>query len=469
MIKTARLPLLSCVFFIVSSCSSTGYLFRYNVPNITDTRIFSTDTIHKSSEPFIFHEAGRQPLPEVPFWANGRKVPADMTPEEFLEENATTAFLVIRNDSILYENYFDGYSRENHSQVFSVTKSVTSMLVGIAIAEGYIKGIDQPVSDFLPYFKDDKRSDLTLDNLLQMTAGFPSDYKSLGKVINLYYTKNQENLIKRAKQKYEKGTRFAYSSPTTQILGMCLEKATGKRFSEYLEEKLWKPMGMEYNALVALEKPGGEAKMFGGLTASIVDLAKLARLYLNNGNWNGKQLVPEEWVLASRQSDTSNGRSGKYAFCWWLDTYSRKVGYSENDFFAGGFRGQVVYANPNDNTIIVRLGKREHGVFWPHALSKLSLIQECQEHGCDAIDVLALEGDYKSKNGKFFKLKNLDDVLILEDFESADAGKVELLRDSNISFVNKDKDLKIIVDYRNQQVKGFFLEGPHGSQFFAKI
>ena len=469
MTKTQLPLLLLVVSALISGCSSAGHILRYNVPNITDTRIFPTDKIHKPAEQFSFFNAVEQPLPSVAFWANGKRVPSDMTPEEFLEDNATTAFLVIRNDTILYEEYFDGYSREKQSQVFSITKSVTSMLVGIAIEEGYIKGIDQPVCDFLPYCSNDGREKLTLNHLLQMTSGMPSDYKSLGKLINLYYTSDQEEFIKNFKQKGEAGMKFAYSSASTQMLGMCLEKATGKRFAEYLEEKLWKPLGMEYDAQVALDREEGDAKMFGGLTASAVDLAKLVRLYLHNGNWNGKQLVPESWVLASRQADTSGGCSSRYTKCWWLDTYPRKVGYYDNDFFAGGFRGQIVYGNPNDNTIIVRLGKRERGVFWPHAVSKLSLIQECEKGGCNMIDPLALEGEYKSKNGKFFNLKKLDDVLVLEDLETTDNSKIELLRDSNISFSNKDKDLKIIVDYRNHAVKGFFLEGPRGSQFFAKI
>jgi len=465
-------PLLFSAFsLLISGCGSAGYILKYNVPNITDARIFPTDTVHNSSEHFTFHQAESQPLPSVAFWANGRKVPADMTPEEFLEENATTALLVIRNDSILYEKYFDGYSRDKTSQVFSVTKSVTSMLVGIAISEGYIRSIDQPVSDFLPYLKDNRVKNLTLNHLLQMTSGLPSDYNSLAKLLKLYYTSDQEDFIRKVKPRNEAGTGFAYSSASTQILGMCLERATGKRFAEYLEEKLWKPMGMEYPAQVALDRREGEAKMFGGLTASAVDVAKLGRLYLNNGNWNGRQLVPENWVLAARQADTTNGRSRRYAFCWWLDTYPRKVGYSENDFFAGGFKGQVLYVNPNNNTIIVRLGKRERGIFWPHALSKLSLIQECQQNGCAAIDLLSLEGSYKSKNGKYFNLKKLDDLLVLEDFQTPEKKThLEFQRDSNISFINsKDREVKLIVDFKNQAVKGFFLERPSGSEFFEKI
>ncbi len=248
---------------------------------------------------------------------------------------------------------------------------------------------------------------------------------------------------------------------------MCLEKAIDRPVTEYLRDKLWGPLGMEYNAQFALDKEGGTAKMFGGLSASAVDLAKLGRLYLNNGNWNGKQLIPEEWVLAARQADTTNGRSRKYAYCWWLDTYTRKIGYCENDFFAGGFRGQVVYVNPNDNTIIVRLGKKESGIFWPHAISKLALLQECEDNICPTLDMLTLEGNYKSKNGNSLNLKLLNDILVLEN--SAKPDKVELKRTGKFSFTNKDRDMKVIVDYRDKQIKGLIVEQGEKAEFLEKI
>jgi len=459
------------VVLLLNGCTSASYIFKYNVPNITDNQILPTETVRKPQEQFTFYQPQENAgLPPVVFWANGKTVSADMTAEQFLEAHATTAFVVIRNDTILYEKYFDGYSREKITQVFSITKAVTSMLVGIAISEGYIKSVDQPVCDFLPYCNASGKDKLTLNHLLQMTAGFTSDYKAWVKLLNLYYSENQEKLIKNAYLKNEPGTKFAYASISTQMLGMCLEKATGRSFAQYLNEKLWLPLGMEYDAQVTLEKEGGEAKMFSGLSASAIDLAKLGRLYLNNGNWNGQQLIPEDWVLAAREADTTNGRSRRYAYCWWLDTYPRKVGYCENDFFAGGYRGQVVYVNPNDNTIIVRLGKKEKGVFWPHALSKLSLVQECERESCDMIDLLALEGSYQSKKGQSFNLRKMDDRLLLEAFEITDgSGAVELLRDSNSTFTSKAKDVKLIVDYKNQQVKGFILEGPKGAEFFEKI
>lgn len=456
------------VSLFVSGCSSTAGIFKYTIPDITDVNIFSTKAIHKSGNSFSFQKGENQTLPPVIFWANSRKVDENTSVEHFLEKNGTTAFLVIRNDSILYEKYFDGYSREKISQVFSVTKAVVSALVGIAIAEGHIQSIDQPVSDFLPYYKDKGRDKLTLNHLLQMTAGLSfSDYKTLGKLLNLYYTKNQASLVEHIGQKYDPGTKFAYSSIATQVLGMCLEKAVGITVPEYLEEKLWEPLGMEYDAKFALDNDKGTAKMFGGLSASAVDLAKLGRLYLNNGNWNGKQLIPEEWVLASRQADTTNGRSRRYSYCWWLDTYPREIGYCENDFFAGGFRGQVVYVNPNDNTIIVRLGKKENGIYWPHAISKLALLQECENNMCATEDLVSLEGSYKGKNGNSLNLKWLDEILVLEDILIPD--KIELKRTGKNSFTNKDRNLKITIDFRDKHIKGLIVEQGEKAVFLEKI
>lgn len=451
-----------------TGCSSTSGILRYNVPDITDTKIFHTQKIEHAENPFRFYEGERQTLPAPAFWANGRHADDQISAEQYLEENATTAFLVIRNDSILYEKYFDGYSRDKISQVFSVTKSVISALVGIAMSEGYIKDVNQPVSDFLPYFKEKGREKLTLNHLLQMTAGLAfTDYKTLGKLVNLYYTDNQESVIRRVRQKYEPGTKFAYSSVATQILGMCLEKAIGRPVSGYLQEKLWGPLGMEYDAEFALDRDGGTAKMFGGLSASAIDLAKLGRLYLNNGKWNGKQLIPEDWVLAARHADTIQGRSRRYAYCWWLDTYPRKAGYCENDFFAGGFRGQVVYVNPNDNTIVVRLGKKENGVHWPHALSKLALIQDCEHNMGAETDMVTLEGNYKSKNGEAFSVKLLNGILVLEDFIAPE--KVELKRTGKFSYGNKDRNLNVIVDYRDKHVKGLIVEQGEKASFLEKI
>ena len=467
--KVSVLPIL-LVVIILSSCSSAVKIFKYNLPDIEDVNRFPTETVKKSSNSFSFHKTENQQLPPSTFWAIGEKVKDGVSTEEFLEKNGTTAFLVVRNDTIVYENYFHGYSRERLSQVFSVTKSVISILVGVAIQEGFIQSTEQLVSDFIPEYKEKGRDNLKIDHLLQMTAGLSfADYKTWGKLLNFYYCSDQEGMVCNLKQKCAPGTKFAYSSIATQILGMCLERATGRKVTDYLHEKLWQPLGAEYDAQFALDD-NGDAKMFGGLAASAVDLAKIGRLYMNNGNWNWQQLVSIDWVFASRTADTCDGRSSRYAYCWWLDTYQRKIGYTENDFFAGGYRGQVIYVNPNDNTIIVRLGKKKGGVHWPQSLSKLSLLQEIKSNPELSYDFHALEGKYKSKNGRAFNVKWLNNALVLEGFESSDVERrFELQQASSINFINNDKHLKIVLDNMNHQVRGFLLEVEGGTLFFEKI
>ncbi|GIV34606.1 MAG: hypothetical protein KatS3mg031_2141 [Chitinophagales bacterium] len=455
---------------IFSGCSSLPYLMRHTVPEISDVNIFPTHVIQKPEDTYTFAKIENEALPDAAAWALGKTPAPGMSLEEFLEKTGTTAFLFIRNDTIIYENYFHGYSREKLSQVFSITKSVMSALVGIAIDEGYIQSIHQPVSDFIPEFAERGHNRLTLNHLLQMTAGLAfADYQTPAKLLNMYYSPDQEAIIKRIKQKYPPGTRFAYSSAATQILGMCLERAVGKKVVEYLEEKLWKPLGMEYDAKFALERPDGDAKMYGGLAAAAIDLAKLGRLYLHNGNWNGTQLISEGWVKASRVADTIEGRSKRYAYCWWLDTYLRRIGYCDDDFFAGGYRGQTLYVNPDDNIIIVRLGLRESGIEWPQSLSKLAFVMECSNNQCAPPDLMALEGKYKSQTGKAVGLKLLNDILVLEDYDAQE--RIELQRDTPNRFIGrqKDKEFRILIDVKNEQVKGVFVEGRDKQMFFRKI
>ncbi len=465
--KFTYLVILTASLFL-SGCSAALKIIKYQVPNIEDVHRFPTETIMKPDEAFVFEKTENQTLPPPFLWTIGKNPGENTSLEDFLTATSTTSFLVVKDDIIIYENYFNGYTRDDLSQVFSVSKSVISILTGIAVSEGLIQDIHQPVSDYLPEFKRRGREHITVNHLLQMTSGLAfSDYKTLGKLMNLYYTNDQDKLMGKVKQKHEPGTKFAYSSMSTQILGRCLEKATGKKVHEYLQEKIWEPLGMEYDAKIIMDKDKGMAKMYGGMSISAVDLAKLGRLYLNNGNWNGKQIVPEAWVLESREAKCVQGSSEKYSFCWWLDTYPREIGYSDNDFFAGGFRGQVVYVNPNDNTIIIRQGKKESGIEWPQSLSKLALIREHQPNPNFDYSNVVVEGKYKSKTGRTYSLKWLDDMLLMEDDE--DHQTMELERDSGQRFTNKNKDLRITINYKNEEVKGFFLEGREKTVFFEKI
>jgi CubicO group peptidase (beta-lactamase class C family) len=375
--------------------------------------------------------------------------------------------MVVKNDTILYENYFNGHDRDSLSQVFSVTKTFVSTLVGIAIGDGKMRE-DQPVSDYLPYYKHGKKAKITIHHLLNMTSGLHfCDFKTPGKLIKFYYTDDEEKMLRNAKVQYEPGTHFAYCSMNTEMLGMCLEKAVGMPLAQYMKEKIWKPLGMEHDAQIALTKPGGEARMYAGLAATVRDLAKLGRLFLNNGNWNGKQIIPADWVAACRQRNTTQGSSTSYTNCWWLDTYAGvKPAKDKDDFYAGGYRGQFIYVNPDDNTIIVRVGTKETGANWPKSISKLGMLPL---NNARDIEHLAnnVSGQYKTKDGKSVDILFADNKAFITDYNAM--GKLELIKENNYSFINRKKKMKLIVRYQNDKVNGLILEAGTQSEYLTKI
>lgn len=457
-----------CLFYLMfTSCTA----IRYNVPNVTDYKLFDTQTVQKSENPFLFPRTNSNVnLPDEFLWAMGNKDDKYFeyaTPEMFLEATGTHSLIIIRNDSVLYENYFNGFNADSIQTVFSVTKAFASALTGIAIEEGFIKNINQPVSDFIPAFKEKGRDKITINNLLQMTSGVnQKDFRDLARLLWFYYAKDQEARCEKLKMRYEPGTEFQYSSMTTQILGMCVERATGKKFAEYLEEKIWQPLGMEYNALVSTDK-NGSAKQYGGLSVRPIDMAKFGTLYLNGGEWNGKQIIPKSWVEATQTRDTIEGRSPSYSHCFWLDTYPLENVFNKNDFFAGGFRGQVIYSNPDNNTVIVRTGNKEAGVHWGRSLSKLSHFPLKTTDGfINEENIAQLNGKYKNNFGRELLLSVVDGKMVMkgldEDYES------ELKPSSKVTFEDKLHNKKVLVNMRTNKILGLILEQGKESYYYSK-
>ena len=155
-------------------------------------------------------------------------------------------------------------------------------------------------------------------------------------------------------------------SGNTQLLGLILERALkNKTITQYLEEKIWIPFEMEYDASWSLDrKKNGIEKTFCCLNARARDFAKIGKLYLNNGQWNGKQIVSESWVKQSTKIDQTNGSAWYYQYQWWIPTYN-------GDFMAQGILGQFIYVHPKNNIIIVRLGKNTGNANWWKLLSDL--------------------------------------------------------------------------------------------------
>lgn len=341
------------IFLATLSSCTVGRFIVYNFADINDHKIFPTRTIEKPDNSFYFHEtAEEKSIKELEIYGKSYDL------DQYLEKNKTVAFLIIKNDTILYENYFKGYDKSSIVPSFSMAKSVTSILMGCAIDDGYIQSVDEPVTNYLPQLKKNGLDKVTIKHVLQMTSGirFNESYiNPFGHAATYYYGRNLRKQVDKMKLEKNPGKSYKYTSGNTQLLGAVLEAALrDKTISQYLEEKLWKPLQMEYDASWSLDKEdNGMEKTFCCLNARARDFAKIGRLYLHKGNWNGKQIVPEKWVEESTKVEESDGSAWFYQYQWWL--VSR-----DGDYMAQGILGQYVYINPEKNMIIVRLGK-DHG------------------------------------------------------------------------------------------------------------
>jgi CubicO group peptidase (beta-lactamase class C family) len=361
------------VFF--SACRIDGYSY-FRKANIYDHRIFSQSTIEKADKPYNFKFSPIDIHLELKRWMRPmlKKRERYKNFEQFLIAKQTVAFIVIRNDSVLYENYFNGANRDDQHGVFSITKSIIGLLTGIAYNDRVIKDLNEPIHHYLPAYSNDDRANITWYHLLNMTSGFNfSDYISFGKIIRMYYEDNLDDYIKRMNMKFAPGSEFIYKSFDSQVLGYCLEKATHRSVSELLEEKLWKKMGMEYDATWNTDRYLGRAKMFGGLNMRSIDLAKFGKLMINRGKWESEQLVSPYWVDECVSREQKAGKYFKYALGWWhltrkTDGASKKA----KDILAAGLRGQVLYIHPEKNIIIVRQGTDKADVDWDINMYRLA-------------------------------------------------------------------------------------------------
>lgn len=352
--------IVNTLFFLFTTVALTschvGRFFIYNFAGINDHKKFPKGDIAKPTQPFKFHEAKNTAGFKVPksLTIKGEKI----TFEEMLEQSKTVAFLIIKNDSIYYERYLNDYEQESTVASFSMAKSYVSALMGIAISEGYIKSVEEPIANYIPELDKSKFGNVTIEHVLNMQSGIrynESYINPFGDVAKYYYGTNLKKYITKLKVKTEPGRELEYISLNTQLLGMAIENATKKPLYQYLEEKIWLSLGMEYDASWSVDsRKNGTTKAFCCLNARARDFAKLGRLYLNNGKWNGKQIVPEAWVKRS----TDRNETG-YSYQWWhLPTANR------NDYAAIGILGQYTYVCPEKNIVIVRLGKNKGGMRW---------------------------------------------------------------------------------------------------------
>ena len=269
------------------------------------------------------------------------------------KDRETKAFLVIKNDSIVFEKYFDGYNESSKSNSFSMTKSITVTLLGKAIMDGKIKSLDQPVGDFFDEYKTGFGAELTVGNLASMSSGMKWNEKYYS-IINItsesYFSDDLRSVILNQKIIEKPGQKFRYSSGDTQLLGMIIEKATNTNLSDYLRNNFTNPMGFENEALWQLDsEESGMEKAYCCFASNAKDFARFGKLYKNNGKWNNEILLDSAFI--NKATNPVFDASPYYGYGWWLYNYNGKKVYTMN-----GHRGQFVIVFPEEDIIIVRLG-----------------------------------------------------------------------------------------------------------------
>ena len=319
----------------------TIYLQGYTTAYLEDYKKFDNQLI-KNGTP--------QPWPNH---KNYNSVKETKSLDSINQRNGTIAYVIIKNDSIWFENYYDGFNENSKSNSFSMAKSYVSGLLGKAIMEGYIKNLNQPVSDFLPEFGNGLAAKMTVGDLSSMSSGTTWDeryYSPLSIVTRAYFDDDLEKVIHRLKVTTEPGRSFKYSSGDTQMLAMVIEKATGKKLYNYLTESFWKPLNSENQTLWQIDsKKHDLVKSYCCIASNAKDFARFGKLYKDHGKWNGKQILDSTFVAKSIKPVHPDG--DVYGYGFWLNNIGNK-----HFFMMRGHLGQYVIVEPNDNVIIVRLG-----------------------------------------------------------------------------------------------------------------
>lgn len=265
----------------------------------------------------------------------------------------SVAYLVIHNDTIVFEDYYHGYDKTSKSNSFSMAKSVVSILLGKSIELGKIKSLEQKVMEFVPEIHGEYATELTLRDLVSMSSGmkWSEDYYSPTSITTqLYFDDNLMNVIRKLPIEKPPGQKFIYQSGDTQLLGIAIQRATGQSLTELLSTYFWEPMGAEQEALWQVDsKDSGIEKAYCCLASNARDFARFGKLYFNHGKWEGQQLIDSTYVQASISPRFDD--APQYGLGWWMGTYQEKP-----YFYMDGHLGQYVIVIPQDNLIVVRLG-----------------------------------------------------------------------------------------------------------------
>lgn len=329
------------------------------VENFRDMgRVFPARAVERGNSVWAFDRAP-EPLPETyVFEGEQRDLAA------FLDRTETTGFLVVHQGAITHEEYRQGADEASPFTSWSMAKSFLSALIGIAVDEGHIDSIRDPIGAYVPALAGSGYADVPIEDALTMSSGvaFDEDYDNPMSDINMLFIRAMamgtpiEETIAGLERARDPGTFNDYVSSDSMALGLVLEEATGMRVAEYLSSRLWGPMGAEADASWSTDRTGREFALCC-LNATLRDYARFGRLYLEGGARDGRQIVPAPWVAASVTSEAAHLQPGDNPASSWTFGYGYKWWIPEDpqgDFTAIGVWGQYIYVDPARAVIIVK-------------------------------------------------------------------------------------------------------------------
>jgi len=373
-----RLILVAAIALIITLIFTDTYMGRYVrwfLPDVYDLNKFPYEKVENGESKLKIPKKPSDLINEISFELNGNKNNLD----ELINNTRTNAFIILHNDTIIYENYTKDNTDTSLFKAYSATKSILSALIGIAIDEGKIKSIDEPVKNYVKGFKDTNAENLTIKQCLMETTGveYNTSYLPWGGKPQTYYMPNIRRYTKKiVKVNIDNQNICDNSEHNVNILGMVLENATNQKIYDYLSDKIWKPAGMNYPATFSIDsKKNKYAYVTHGLNATAKDFLIFGKMFLDNGFINGNQIISQKWIMESTSFENgvkTQDYYKNYNSLWWI--------MRSSDYSAFGHFGQRIYISPRSNTVIVRFGEKSGGVSWEFEIFP-KIIEELNKNG----------------------------------------------------------------------------------------
>jgi CubicO group peptidase (beta-lactamase class C family) len=306
---------------------------------------------------YFDYETIKSPLEKSP-WAESEDKTTNFSTEfeDYNKKMRTAAYIVIHNDTIIGEKYYEDYSVNSSTNSFSMAKTLVSLMMAKAFEQGYINSLEDKVIDYIPELKGEFANDVKIIDLAAMASGIDWDEGTsnpFSPVAKQYFYEDLDKLMLDQKFIDEPSKTFKYSSGNTQILSMVIEKATGMKTNDYFEKEFWSKINPDNDAYWQIDsKESGNVKSFCCLHSNARDFSRLGKLYIYNGSWNGSQIIDSTFIQKSTKPYLDDFR--EYGIGVWLSDYKDlKIS------LMSGHQGQYVIMIPEKKLIITRLGERD--------------------------------------------------------------------------------------------------------------